>query len=102
MHATDVAVVQLVVLQSASASRAVCVALAVPNSMPASVRLATAEPMLYGNAAVIVGAAKTRTTVLSHSCMLGESTACLLSQIVNVAKSTEHKTKISMETNRRS
>ena len=57
MHATDVAVVQLVVLQSASASTAVVVASVRAKLAPVSVTLATTDPTLYGNAAVIAGPA---------------------------------------------
>ena len=63
VHATDVAVVQLVVLQSATASTAVCVSFAAPNSMPASISVANPKPTLYGDAAVMAGAA----TEIRHS-----------------------------------
>ena len=55
MHATDVAVVQLVVLQSASAITIVTVTSVRAKLAPVSVTLATTYPTLYGNAAVIAG-----------------------------------------------
>ena len=56
VHDTDVAAIQLVVAQSASASFPVAVAFIGPNSKPASVTLAFAEATLYGDDAVITGA----------------------------------------------
>ena len=58
MHATDVAVVQLAVLQSASAITLVTVASVGPKLMPVRVTLLVFEPTLCGAAAVITGAAK--------------------------------------------
>ena len=60
MHATDVAVVQLVVLQSASARTAVTVASTVPKFMPASETLARAERELEGDNEMSTGPACAR------------------------------------------
>ena len=58
MHTADVAVVQLVVLQSARARTDVCVVSETPNSKPLRVTLATPEQTLYGIAVVTPGAAR--------------------------------------------
>ena len=58
MHDTDVALAQLAVPQSATATTPVTVMSAGAKSMPVSVTLATADATLYGAAAVITGAAK--------------------------------------------
>ena len=56
-HATDVAVVQLDVAQSASATTAVTVPSVGAKLVPVSVTLATTDATLYGDAAVATGAA---------------------------------------------
>ena len=56
MHAADVADVQPLVAQSASARTAVSVASVVANCMPPRVMLAVAMATLYGDAAVRTGA----------------------------------------------
>ena len=56
MHATDVAVVQLEVLQSASASTAVTVDSVAPKLMPVKVTLAGSAPTLHGLPRVRTGA----------------------------------------------
>ena len=58
MHATDVAVVQLDVAQSASATTAVTVPSVGAKLVPVSVTLATTDATLYGDAAVAAGAAR--------------------------------------------
>ena len=58
MHATDVAVVQLVVLQSARARTDVCVASATLNSTPSKETLAVPEQTLVGVVVVIAGAVR--------------------------------------------
>ena len=58
MHDTDVAVVQLAVPQSASATAAVTVVSDTTKFSPASVTLATADTTLYGDTAVITGPAR--------------------------------------------
>ena len=55
-HATDVAVVQLDVAQSASATTAVTVPSLGAKLVPVSVTLATPDPALYGEATVTTGA----------------------------------------------
>ena len=71
MHATDVAVVQLLVEQSASASTAVTVASVGAKSMPVRVTLATiAYPTLYGDDVVITGA--------DHATMVDEKVNCTM------------------------
>ena len=56
MHAADVAVVQLVVAQLASANTAVNVAYAGAKFMPVRVTLAVADTALYGDDPVRTGA----------------------------------------------
>jgi len=56
MHVADVAVVQLLVAQSARASIAVAVASVGTKFVPVNVTLAEAETMLYGDDAVKTGA----------------------------------------------
>ena len=56
MHAADVAVVQLLVAQSASASTAVEVESAGPKFVPVRVKLTEADATLYGDDAVRTGA----------------------------------------------
>ena len=58
MHAADVAVVQLLVAHSASASTAVTVASIEAKLVPINVMLTAAEATLYGDEAVSTGAVK--------------------------------------------
>ena len=58
MHATDVTVVQLAVLQSASASRAVGVTSEMPKLMPVKETVDGADPRLCGDAEVMTGPAE--------------------------------------------
>ena len=60
MHATDVAVVQLLVEQSAIANTAVIVTSVVAKPMPVNVTLAVIEATLYGVDAVNTGAVEYR------------------------------------------
>ena len=94
MHAADVAVVQLVVLQSASARTAVTETSVGAKIMPVSVTLAAADATLYGAAAEITGANELRLSTGQPKALASISPAGVATKVREV--------KLSWPINRRS